>query len=455
MEKLPKTWVQTTLGEVAEWGSGGTPNRAMPKYFSGTIPWIKTGELNNNLITKTEEYLSEEALKNSSAKIFSKGSIAIAMYGATIGKTAILGIDAATNQACAVARAFKGVNNKYLYYYLTSEKQNFIDKGKGGAQPNISQTVIKAHPFPLPPLNEQERIANRLYRLFEHIDVIQKKMEAIPEFIRQFKQSILLEAVTGRLTENWRKKNKKDSKWKKVKVSDFMFEVKDKTDPRCISETNYIGLEHIEKNGELISKGSSKDVRSTKTAFKTGDVLYGKLRPYLNKHIIAPFDGICSTDILVYRHEQLEYNKFFDYFLGLPDTIAKANSLAKGINLPRITATEINNFNLYMPPIDECKEIVTQVEILMGIVSNIEQSYSSLKMNQDALPVTILNKAFKGELEPQLEDDGDAADLLKMIKEQRDGVLKESVRKSSEKLKSNTIKLQKAHKSASYLSKTK
>ncbi|WP_296645259.1 restriction endonuclease subunit S [Roseinatronobacter sp.] len=104
MTDLPKGWALTTLGNLADWGSGGTPSRSNSGYFGGNIPWIKTGELGPMFIHDAEEFITEKGLSQSSAKVFPMGSVGIAMYGATIGKVSIWGIDAATNQACAVAR---------------------------------------------------------------------------------------------------------------------------------------------------------------------------------------------------------------------------------------------------------------------------------------------------------------------------------------------------------------
>ncbi|NBQ68492.1 MAG: hypothetical protein EBU46_06510 [Nitrosomonadaceae bacterium] len=136
---LPLGWCCTSLEKIASWGSGGTPSRNIERYFQGTIPWIKTGELGSMYIRDATEHITEEALNNSSAKIFPKGSVGIAMYGATIGKLSIWGMDASTNQACAVGIPTEAINNKFLYYFLLAEKQKLIKAGKGGAQPNISQ----------------------------------------------------------------------------------------------------------------------------------------------------------------------------------------------------------------------------------------------------------------------------------------------------------------------------
>ncbi len=182
--EVPANWVNIRLEHVAIWGSGGTPSRKHPEYYKGDIPWIKTGELNNGYIFDTEEKITNKAIEKSSAKLFPKDSVALAMYGATIGKVAILGIDATTNQACAVANCYKEIlNNRYLFYYLKSKKENFIELGKGGAQPNISQTIIKEYPIMLPPLKEQQRIVEKIESLFEKLD---KSLELIVEAREEF-----------------------------------------------------------------------------------------------------------------------------------------------------------------------------------------------------------------------------------------------------------------------------
>ncbi len=121
--ELPKGWVWTKIGEIAETTSGGTPSRNHSEYYRGTIPWVKSGELNDAIVSKTEEYLSEEGFINSSAKIFPHGAVLIAMYGVTVGKTGILGIDAATNQAICALLPFGNVFNLNLRSTGCSHKE--------------------------------------------------------------------------------------------------------------------------------------------------------------------------------------------------------------------------------------------------------------------------------------------------------------------------------------------
>lgn len=139
-DHLPDDWKCKPLGEICKTTSGGTPSRKIAEYYIGNIPWVKSGELNNGIITRTEETISQEAINQSSAKVFPKGTLLIALYGATIGKLAFLNIDAATNQAVCAIFENDEVDLKFMYYFLLMQRPNIIASGIGGAQPNISQS---------------------------------------------------------------------------------------------------------------------------------------------------------------------------------------------------------------------------------------------------------------------------------------------------------------------------
>ena len=139
---IPHNWSWCRLGNIGDWAAGSTPSRSYPEYYNGTIPWLKTGDLNDGYITNIPESISEEALKNTSVRLNPSGSVLIAMYGATIGKLGILTFPATTNQACCACSPLDGINNHYLFYYLLSQKDNFVYRSVGGAQPNISKEKI-------------------------------------------------------------------------------------------------------------------------------------------------------------------------------------------------------------------------------------------------------------------------------------------------------------------------
>ena len=174
--ELPKGWEWSRLGTVGEWGAGGTPNRSNAKYFNGNIPWLKTGDLNDGYITNIPESITELALQETSVHINPTGAVLIAMYGATIGKLGILTFPATTNQACCACKAFQGIDNEYLFYYLLSQRDYFINRGVGGAQSNISKEKIVATLIPIPPYNEQKRIIDSIKTLIALISSIEKSL---------------------------------------------------------------------------------------------------------------------------------------------------------------------------------------------------------------------------------------------------------------------------------------
>jgi type I restriction enzyme S subunit len=157
-------WQTAPLEELCKTASGGTPSRNYAAYFGGNIPWVKSGELRDGLVTKTEEHITSLGLENSSAKMLPVGTLMIALYGATVGKLGILGMEAATNQAVCALFPGKELFPKFVFYFLLAQRENLIEKRTGGAQPNISQEVVRALPIAFPDVPEQKRIAGILER---------------------------------------------------------------------------------------------------------------------------------------------------------------------------------------------------------------------------------------------------------------------------------------------------
>ncbi|MCY6524144.1 restriction endonuclease subunit S [Actinobacillus pleuropneumoniae] len=204
--EIPESWVWVRLGDIGNWGAGATPNRHESKYYEkGTIPWLKTGDLNDGIINNIPEYITELALEKTSVKLNPIGTVLIAMYGATIGKLGILNIEATTNQACCACIPYTGIYNKYLFYYLMSQKSEFQSRSEGSGQPNISKEKIIEYIFPLPPLNEQKRIVAKIEELLPYIEQYAEKEEKLTalhqQFPEQLKKSILQAATQGKLTK--------------------------------------------------------------------------------------------------------------------------------------------------------------------------------------------------------------------------------------------------------------
>ena len=173
--KLPNGWCETLLGNIGTWQSGATPSRLRREYYGGSIPWLKTGDLNDGIVQSIPECITERALEETSVKLNPAGSILIAMYGATIGRIGILSKPATTNQACCACVDYLP-EKKFLFYFLLANRENFIAMGGGGAQPNISKEKIIHTHIPLPPQQEQHRIVAKIEELFTQLDKIEASL---------------------------------------------------------------------------------------------------------------------------------------------------------------------------------------------------------------------------------------------------------------------------------------
>lgn len=195
-------WRSEKIGDFCRTGSGGTPSRKkMSQYYSGTIPWVKSGELRESIITSTEESITDIALKETSAKLIPSGALLVAMYGATIGRIAILGIEATSNQAvCHIIPDLNIADRRYLFYALRQQVSGWLEQSVGGAQPNINQQIIKETKIPIPPLEEQKRIA----AILDKADRVRRKRQEAIRLTEELGRSIFLD-MFGDPVENPKK----------------------------------------------------------------------------------------------------------------------------------------------------------------------------------------------------------------------------------------------------------
>lgn len=196
----PMGWNISALRQVADTSSGGTPNTKEDGYYGGGIPWVKSGELSQREVSSTEETISEAGLRNSSAKWVEPDAVLIAMYGATVGQVSILKVRATTNQAVCAIRVKQGLRSRYLVELLRLSKSLLLSKRVGGAQPNISQQIIRDLQIMVPPDELQLEFADRaehVERLLSHIGVAGRRVD------RMFER-LLQRAFSGQLTAQWR-----------------------------------------------------------------------------------------------------------------------------------------------------------------------------------------------------------------------------------------------------------
>ncbi|WP_083444762.1 restriction endonuclease subunit S [Herbaspirillum rhizosphaerae] len=468
MNSLPRGWATTKLGTVAKWGSGGTPSRSTPSFYGGTIPWIKTGELGPKYVSKTAEMLTLSGMENSSAKLFSKGSVALAMYGATIGKVSILGIDAATNQACGVGNPYLLVTTTdFLFHYLRSQKEAFIEAGKGGAQPNISQNVIKEWPYPLPPLAEQQRIAAKLDSTLARVNACRDRLARAAPLLKRFRQSVLTSAINGRLTANWRtisfvdielqltqnidsKRTQENGElpisWRKMTLGDVTYDLRYGTSKKCsYSEDGHVVLRipNIGDKGKI-------DLADIKRAEFTASEIDG-LRLEIGDLLLIRSNGsadlVGKTCLVTKKEEGLLFAGYLMRLrvsteLALPAYVAltmaspelravieATSKSTSGVN--NINSGEVKGLPLNLPPILEQTEIIRRVETLFAFADRIEARLATAQTAVDKLTPALLAKAFRGELVPQDPADEPASELLKRLAAEREAAPKTKSKRAS------------------------
>ena len=393
-----KDWIECSLGEVCFTTSGGTPSRNNKSFYEGKIPWIKSGELNSNLILDSEEHISEEAIKKSSAKVFPKGTLLFALYGATIGKMATLGIDAATNQAVCGIYESDALVSKYLYNYLFYRKNFLIQQGIGGAQPNISQTILKKLSVPLAPLVEQKAIVKKIEELFSSLDSGIADLKKAQEQLVIYRQSVLKKAFDGELTNSVMRKEELSSL--STKIGDGLHGT-----PKYDEHGSYFFI-----NGNNLNNGKIHIKPETK---KVNEEEYLKYQKDLNdKTVFVSINGTIGNTAF-YNNEPVILGKSACY-INLKSEMDKKylrfNFLSSEfINyaLKNATGSTIKNVGLktmrdYLVPLPENKQeqskIVREIESRLSVCDKVEESLKESLEKAKALRQSILKKAFEGKL---------------------------------------------------------
>ncbi len=427
--EVPENWVWVRLESVASWGSGGTPSRKHEEYYNGDILWIKTGELNNGWIYDTEEKITDEGLKKSSAKLFPPYSVLIAMYGATIGKVAILGVPATTNQACACAVCNQSLLYMYLFYYCISQKNVFIEKGKGGAQPNISQIILKQHPIPLPPLSEQQRIVERIEELFAKLDEAKERLQEVADSFAVRKAAILHKAFTGELTKQWRRENGvSDESWEEKTLQDVCsIKITDgthKTPVYCDSEKGVKFLSAKDITAEKICWDNIKYIVP-----ELHEELYKRLAPQVDDVLLAKngttgVAAIVETDdifdiyvtLAVLRPEKsIIYPLYLLKVVNSPLCKEQFAQHLTGIGVPNLHLRDIKEVLIPLPTIPEQHEIVRLIDDLLARERSAQQATEQALASIDLMKKSILARAFRGELGTNKASEASALELLKQV----------------------------------------
>jgi len=286
---------QPQISEFCAIGSGGTPSRAKAeRYYGGSIPWVKSGELKANLILETEEHVTQVALQETAVKLVPRGAILVAMYGATVGQVAMLGMEATTNQAVCHIVPDEGLADPwYVFHYLRSRLPEFLAKRLGGAQPNISQQIVKRTRVPLPPLPEQRRIA----AILDKADAIRRKRRQAIQLTEELLRSAFLDLFGDPVTnpKGWESSTIGEISGGKRLIVDGPFGSSLK--PECYVESGVRVIRNFNikpdrfDNSEFKFVTSQKFLEIKRSEVLAGDILISTKGTIGNVCVMPAFDG--------------------------------------------------------------------------------------------------------------------------------------------------------------------
>lgn len=478
MENLPKNWVQTEFKELISFVIGGDWGKDLEFEFdveSEVVLCVRGSEIKNWEKDKgSTSSLRKVKISSLEKRALIEGDILIEISGGgpdqPVGRTVFideeaLNVNSEYKKVCTnflrMVRLYDNLDKKFIKNYLDSfYLSGEVLKYQGGSNNlrNLKFKEFETIQIPLPPLAEQQRIVAKLDGLFGHLDSLKQRLELIPTLLKQFRQSVLTQAVTGKLTEEWR--------GSKSVVIDSPITIGDEFQekPKNWIWCNLIDIAKLESghtprkskeeywiNGD-VPWISLQDIRAahgtiiTDTKYKPNMVginnssarLLPKGTVCFSRDISVGYTTIMGKEMATTQHfanwicrEKL-FNKYLLYaFISAKDFLIASG---RGTTVKTIYMPALKQFRLLLPPIEEQTEIINSIENLFAKADKIEVQFKQLKEKIDSLPQAILAKAFKGELVEQLPTDGDAKDLLKEIAALRASLEKEKKSKKKQKI---------------------
>ncbi|MDO7135952.1 restriction endonuclease subunit S [Algibacter lectus] len=441
MEKeLPKNWERVGFTEIFGINGGTQPPKSQfihePK--EGYIRLLQIRDFGKKPVPT---YIPNTG----KLRTCEKDDILIARYGASIGRI-VTGEEGAYNVALAKVNIPEVMNKNFVKWLLKSHIfQNKIVSFQRTAQSGFNKDDLSGIIIPLPPLAEQQCIVTKLDELFGHLDSLKTRLNHIPQILKNFRQAVLNQAVTGKLTEEWRV-GKALEKWEETTIGK-LFTVKTGATPKRGNTTYYkegkipwlksgqVKNEFIYEAEEFITDLA---VKETNAKLYPKDTLLvamygeGKTRGQVGW---MKLEAASNQAIAALVNEEMDIkSKQYVYYYCLSQYL-EIRKQAEGGNQPNLNLTKIKNWKISLPSKEEQTEIVKRVEHLFAKADAIEAQYESLKTKIDSLPQAILAKAFKGELVEQLDTDGSAAVLLEEIQQLKESVSKKTIKTRKKKKK--------------------
>ena len=388
--EIPSHWRSTAIKRVSQTGSGGTPPTGQQEYYGEGIPWVTSSELREQTITSTTETISERAISEiASLKLHSKGSVVIAMYGATIGRLGILGTPATVNQACCACKASQHINSNFLYHWLLANKDNLSALGQGGGQPNLSQEIIREFPIVLPPLEEQAAIVRFLNHADEQIQRYIASKERLIALLEEERQALVHQAVTRGLDPSVRLKpsgvewlGQVPEHWETLRVRHFS-KVGNGCTPQRDNAAYWTEGVHPWLNSSSVNQGTITKADQFVTDLALSECHLPRLRPgsvlvgITGQGKTRGMSAVLCMDATINQHMAfitLKTGRVSSHYLHMYLTAAyselRAISNSSGSTKDALTCEDIKHFMVVLPPRDEQERLLSEVRRELASVDN-------------------------------------------------------------------------------------
>ena len=415
LENSPATWSKIPLARLGSWGSGGTPTRGNKTYYDGEIPWLVIGDLNDGVVTTATNSITKKGLEESSAVIVPVGAVFVAMYG-SIGKSGIAGFECATNQAiahCVPDR--KVISTEYLFLVIRAVKPRLFSQGRGLAQQNISQTVLKHLMISVPPLAEQKRIVAKVEELMALCDQLEQQQKQRDNLRTSARKSAIdaistattpeeLEAAWNRINNNWdvivdtpesidamRKLILDLYTTPRIDQGDFVLKLGQvvqvlngdrsanypSKEQRVESGIPFINAGHLQ-NGDIdmsemdfITPEKFQSLKGGKV--QDGDILFC-LRGSLGKCAIVRDikEGTVASSLAILRPNEQVNSRYLLRFLQSGSCSRQIKKFDNGSAQPNLAAKSILNFELFLPALSAQNQVVKKIDELMALCDQLE-----------------------------------------------------------------------------------
>ncbi|WP_322924268.1 restriction endonuclease subunit S [Paenibacillus campi] len=405
---IPNNWIWTRLGIIGEYINGKAFKSS--EWSDSGLPIIRIQNLTNSTNSKPNYYqgdIDEKYIINSEDFLIS--------WSGTLGAYLWNGPQGVLNQH--IFKVKTRIDKMYHYYLTKNLITEMYSKTHGSGMVHVTKKVFDSLVVPLPPLNEQKRIAAKIKSLFAKIDEAKRLIDEAKESFELRRAAILDKAFRGELTND-------DSfrisignlpvGWKLEKFKDVTSIKSNLVKPEDYPDYILIAPDNIEKfTGQLLGYQTVSEARVTspKHLFKTGQIIYSKIRPYLSKLIVAPFDGLCSADMYPIECKVLDTRFLYWYMLSPYFLFQVSNSGSRSV-LPKINQKELGELLIPVPERKEQTKIVQVIDSMLEKETELSNILSKLKAIE-SLKQSILQKAFRGELGTNDPTEESALELLK------------------------------------------